>query len=91
MMAQLSGKPELIERFGDPNNIGCWGGTEPHHGSDFIIFADKLGTSEYGRPDCIARKDGDFFVINGQKSAWVSNGTIASATALFCAVDWAPG
>jgi acyl-CoA dehydrogenase len=87
MMAQLSGKPELIERFGDPNSIGCWGGTEPHHGSDFIVFADKLGSPEYGKPDCIARKDGDSFVINGQKAAWVSNGTIASATALFCAVD----
>ena len=91
MMAQLSGKPELIERFGNPNSIGCWGGTEPHHGSDLIIFADKLGTSAYGKPDCIARKDGDFFVISGQKAAWVSNGTIASATALFCAVDMGDG
>ncbi|OFV81432.1 MAG: hypothetical protein A2W26_05060, partial [Acidobacteria bacterium RBG_16_64_8] len=87
MMAQLSGNPELIERFGDVNGIGCWGGTEPHHGSDLIIFADKIGTPEYGKPDCVARKDGDFFVLNGQKAAWVSNGTIASASALFCAVD----
>jgi alkylation response protein AidB-like acyl-CoA dehydrogenase len=91
MMAQLSGKPALIERFGDPNSIGCWGGTEPHHGSDFIVFADKLGSPEYGKPDCVARKDGDSFVINGQKAAWVSNGTIASATALFCAVDMGNG
>ncbi|MFI5397269.1 MAG: acyl-CoA dehydrogenase family protein [Candidatus Binatia bacterium] len=91
MMAQLSGKPELIERFGAEDSIGCWGGTEPHHGSDFIIFADKIGTPAYGRPDCIARKDGDFFVIDGQKSAWVSNGTIASASALFCAVDMGDG
>jgi len=91
MMAQMSGNPELMERFGSPDSIGCWGGTEPHHGSDFIIFADKLGTPEYGRPDCIARKDGDFFVINGQKAAWVSNGTIASASALFCAVDTGDG
>ena len=91
MMAQMSGNPELIERFGSPDSIGCWGGTEPHHGSDFIIFADKFGTPEYGRPDCIARKDGDFFVINGQKAAWVSNGTIASASALFCAVDMGDG
>ncbi len=91
MMAQLSGKPELIERFGDPDAIGCWGGTEPHHGSDFIVLGDKIGTPEYGRPDCIARKDGDSFVINGQKSAWVSNGTIATATALFCAVDLGDG
>jgi acyl-CoA dehydrogenase len=91
MMAQLSGKPELIERFGDPGAIGCWGGTEPHHGSDFIVFKDKLGTKQYGKPDCIAHRDGDSFVINGQKSAWVSNGTIATATALFCAVEMGDG
>jgi alkylation response protein AidB-like acyl-CoA dehydrogenase len=91
MMAQLSGKPALIERFGDPNSIGCWGGTEPRHGSDFIAFGDKVGTPAYGKPDCVARKDGDFFVINGQKAAWVSNGTIATASALFCAVDMGSG
>jgi acyl-CoA dehydrogenase len=91
MMAQLSGKPELIERFGDPNAIGCWGGTEPHHGSDFILFGDKIGTPAYGKPDCVARKQGDCFVISGQKAAWVSNGTIAAATALFCAVDLGNG
>jgi len=91
MMAQLSGSAELMERFGDPDAIGCWGGTEPHHGSDFIVFGNKLGTPEYGKPDCIARRDGDSFVINGQKAAWVSNGTIASATALFCAVDMGDG
>jgi len=91
MMAQLTGNPALIERFGDPRMIGCWAGTEPTHGSDFIIFADKLGTVEYGRPDCVARKDGDSFVLTGQKAAWVSNGTIASAAALCCAVDTGSG
>ena len=91
MLAEFSGRPELIERFGSPELIGCWGGTEPSHGSDFITLADKIGTPEYGKPDCVARKDGDFFVINGQKAAWVSNGTIAAATALFCAVDMGDG
>ncbi len=91
MMAQVSGRPALMERFGGDDVIGCWGGTEPNHGSDFITFADKIGTPAYGRPDCIARRDGDFFVINGQKSAWVSNGTIATASALFCAVDTGDG
>ena len=91
MLAQLSGKPELIKRFGDPSSIGCWGGTEPQHGSDFIVFTDKVGTKVYGKPDCIARKDGDSFVISGQKAAWVSNGNIASASALFCAVDMGSG
>jgi alkylation response protein AidB-like acyl-CoA dehydrogenase len=91
MLAQLSGKPELIERFGADHVIGCWAGTEPDHGSDGIIFRDKLGTPEYGRPNCIARKDGDSFVISGQKAAWVSNGTIATAAALFCTIDLGDG
>ena len=36
MMAQMSGKPELIVRFGAADCIGCWAGTEPDHGSDII-------------------------------------------------------
>ncbi|HYB90332.1 MAG TPA: acyl-CoA dehydrogenase family protein [Candidatus Binataceae bacterium] len=91
MMAQMSGKPELIRRFGAEDLIGCWAGTEPDHGSDMIYYMNRPGEELPGRPNCIARKDGDSFVINGQKSAWVSNGTIAKAAALFCAVDMADG
>jgi alkylation response protein AidB-like acyl-CoA dehydrogenase len=39
----------------------------------------------------VARNDGDSFIIQGQKAAWVSNGTIANAAALFCAVDMGDG
>jgi alkylation response protein AidB-like acyl-CoA dehydrogenase len=91
MLAQVSGKPELIERFGADGVIGCWAGTEPDHGSDLIIFQDQLGSPAYGRPNCIARKDGDSFVITGQKAAWVSNGTMATAAALFTSVDTGDG
>jgi alkylation response protein AidB-like acyl-CoA dehydrogenase len=90
-MAQLSGKPELVERFGGTDKIGCWAITEPDHGSDLIMAAEEVARGECGRPNCIARKDGDSFLINGQKAAWVSNGTIASAAALFCAVDMGDG
>ncbi len=91
MMAQMSGKPELIERFSADDCIGCWAGTEPDHGSDLIYYMNRPGTEPPGRPNCIARKDGDSFVLSGQKSAWVSNGTIAKATAMFCAVDMGDG
>jgi alkylation response protein AidB-like acyl-CoA dehydrogenase len=91
MMARLSGKPELMERFGAADAIGCWAGTEPDHGSDFIYYGGKGDVEQPGRPNCIARKDGDSFVISGQKAAWVSNGTIASAAALFCAIDLGEG
>jgi alkylation response protein AidB-like acyl-CoA dehydrogenase len=37
MLAQASGKPELVERFGAAHVMGCWAGTEPDHGSDCMI------------------------------------------------------
>ncbi len=91
MMAQMSGNPELIERFSADDCIGCWAGTEPDHGSDLIYYQNKPGAEQAGRPNCIARKEGDFFVLDGQKSAWVSNGTIAKAAAMFSAVDMGDG
>ena len=91
-MALLSGRPALIERFGSPDIVGCWGITEPDHGSDLILFAKEPESAErLGTPNCVARKDGDSWVITGQKSAWVSNGTIATACALYCAVDTGDG
>jgi alkylation response protein AidB-like acyl-CoA dehydrogenase len=91
MMAQLSGNPELIERFSAEDCIGCWAGTEPDHGSDLIYYMHIPSGERPGRPNCVAHRDGDAFVIEGQKSAWVSNGTIAKAAALFCAVDLGNG
>jgi len=37
--------------------------------------------------NCRARRDGDDWVLTGQKSAWVSNGTIATHAMLFCTVE----
>jgi alkylation response protein AidB-like acyl-CoA dehydrogenase len=92
MIAQMSGNPALIERF-PVGMLGCWAITEPDHGSDVINFDGTLGHpgGSAGRPNCLARKSGNGFVISGQKSAWVSNGTIAEAAALFCAVDMGDG
>ena len=90
-LAQMSGKPELIERFAGPEVIGCWAITEPDHGSDQITFATDPRIETLDKPNCVARKDGDSFVVNGQKAAWVSNGSIAEAAALFCAVDMGDG
>ena len=87
MLAMLSGKPALIERFARPEMVGCWAITEPDHGSDQILFATHPNVETLGKPNCIARKDGDSYVVTGQKAAWVSNGNIADAAALFCAVD----
>lgn len=91
MIAQMSGRPDLIERFGAEDAIGCWGGTEPDHGSDLIYYMNRPGAEQPGRPNCIARRNGDEFVINGQKAAWVSLGTVATSSAMFCAVDMGDG
>lgn len=87
-LATLSGNPDLMEKFPD-DKIGCWAVTEPGHGSDIVDMDKRIGApgTRYSRPDCIATPVGNGFRINGQKSAWVSNGTIAERAALYCAYD----
>ncbi len=93
LFAHMSGRPALLERFGAPDNrdIGCWAVTEPDHGSDSLAVTEPSFASPKLKPNCVARPDGDHYVISGQKSAWVSNGTIASVATLFCTVDPALG
>ena len=54
-----------------------------------------LNESHFSDPslkaNCVARKDGDEYVIKGQKAAWVSNGTIADIAVLFCTLDQSQG
>lgn len=90
---EQSGNVELSERFcaADRPTIGCWALTEPDHGSDTISFTERCFSDPKLRPNCIARKDGDDLVINGQKAAWVSNGSIADIAVLFCTLDPSQG
>jgi len=71
--------------------IGCWGITEPDHGSDTLM----PGTKQFHDPRicCQVRavRDGDCYVLSGQKAAWISNGTIATQCALFCTIDPSQG
>jgi alkylation response protein AidB-like acyl-CoA dehydrogenase len=85
----LTGDPALTERYmaDDAAEIGCWAVTEPDHGSDSLGFSEPHWTRADVRPNCIARRDGDEWVIKGSKSAWVSNGPIATVAALFCTID----
>ena len=93
MFAQMSGNPALIERFAGPDSkeIGCWAVTEPDHGSDTLAFTEPHFDDPKIRPNCVARREGDEYVIDGQKAAWVSNGNIATVAALFCTVDPSQG
>jgi alkylation response protein AidB-like acyl-CoA dehydrogenase len=85
----LTGDPALTERYmaDDAAEIGCWAVTEPDHGSDSLGFSEPHWANAEIRPNCIARRDGDEWVIKGSKSAWVSNGPIATVAALFCTID----
>ena len=89
IFAQLSGQPELIERFAAPDSteIGCWAVTEPDHGSDTLTFTEESFRDPAIKANCLAIPDGDHYVLRGQKSSWVSNGTIATIGTLFCTID----
>jgi acyl-CoA dehydrogenase len=86
MLAQGSQNPDLAAAF-PVNLIGCWAITEPDHGSDVLDMSPEDGRPWRRKPNCVARRDGDHYVIDGQKAAWVSNGPIADAAALYTAVD----
>jgi alkylation response protein AidB-like acyl-CoA dehydrogenase len=89
MFAEMSGRPVLQERFGrsDNRDIGCWAVTEPDHGSDSLTVTLPNFADPKIKANCVARRDGDGYVIDGQKSAWVSNGSIATVATLFCTID----
>jgi alkylation response protein AidB-like acyl-CoA dehydrogenase len=92
--AAASGNPQLYQDFVKPfindrsgTMIGCWAITEPNHGSDTLV----VGTPDFHNPrvngQVVARRDGDNYVISGQKAAWVSNGTLATHAALYCTTE----
>jgi len=92
LMSVLLDNPFCREVASD-DKVGCWGITEPDHGSDMLdanrMIFHPQGT--YGRPNCVATLRGDEVIVNGQKSAWVSNGTIADVCVLYCAADIGDG
>lgn len=71
---------------------GCWAITEPDHGSDWILFDnEEFGGDAKIAPQVRAVLDGDSYVINGQKAAWVSNGSFAKYAALWVSLDPSKG
>ncbi len=88
-MANMSGHQELMSRYGGSNlnEIGCWAITEPDHGSDTLAMNQPHFTDPSIKANCIATKDGDEYVIRGQKSSWVSAAPIATVMALYCTIE----
>ncbi len=90
----LTGNAELIGKYvipftecKDASNFSCWAITEPNHGSDNLA----VGTSHFQNPDIAqqvrAVKKNDQWILNGQKSAWVSCGPVATNAVVFVNID----
>jgi alkylation response protein AidB-like acyl-CoA dehydrogenase len=70
----------------DGSIIGCWAVTEPDHGSDTLgVMRPELVVKARGQ--VVARRDGDDWILSGQKSAWVSNGPVATHAMLNVQID----
>jgi alkylation response protein AidB-like acyl-CoA dehydrogenase len=87
MYSRLAGNMAMVDYC--DGKLGCWGITEPDHGSDMLDADGGIAASsgDYGRPNCVARIEGDKIIVNGQKSAWVSGATVAQVCALYCHLD----
>ena len=71
--------------------IGCWAITEPDHGTDWLLAHMEENKDAKIAPNVKAVQKGDEYIINGQKSAWVSNGSIATHASLHVSLDPAQG
>ncbi len=78
----LAGQPALQRRVlsavGEGTMISAFALSEPDAGSDVGAMA------------CAARRDGDHFVLDGEKT-WISNGGIADVYTVFARTGEAPG
>lgn len=96
--AVMTGDDDVMENFAlpytectDGSVRGCWAITEPDHGSDTITSGEDFFSAPSLRANIQARLDGDEYVINGQKSSWVSGGTIATHAMLHVQLDPSQG
>jgi alkylation response protein AidB-like acyl-CoA dehydrogenase len=92
-LASMSTEPELQQltkdycEDTDASLIGCWAITEPEHGSDWVFGTNPDFDDPKCGPDLRAVLKGDEYILNGQKAAWVSNGTIATHAAVHVGLE----
>jgi acyl-CoA dehydrogenase len=91
-VAAAAGNQELIDLC--TGRIGCWMITQPDKGSDVQVF-DMAREWTPGQPgnkgNVWGRLQGDEIVINGQCSAWVSNGVVAQVAVAYIGADYGDG
>lgn len=67
--------------------IGCLAVSEPNHGSDWILTADSKYKGPIIMPQVKAVLSGNEYILNGQKSSWVTNGSIATHACVAVCLD----
>ena len=91
-MARAVGNQELVELCA--GKIGCWMITHPDKGTDVGAF-DMQREWPAGQPgnkgNMLAKVGADEIVINGQCSAWVSNGAVAQVALGYLSADYGNG
>ena len=91
-MARAVGNQELAELCA--GKIGCWMITHPDKGTDVGAF-DMQREWPAGQPgnkgNMLAKVGADEIVINGQCSAWVSNGAVAQVALGYLSADYGNG
>jgi acyl-CoA dehydrogenase len=91
-MAAIIGNQELVDLC--TGKIGCWMITHPDKGSDVQIFdmAREWTPGQQGnKGNMWGRLQGDEIVINGQCSAWVSNGAVAQVALGYISAEYEDG
>ncbi len=71
--------------------VGCFAFTEPDHGSDWVLAGQPGMDGPKAAPTVRAVRRGTEYVISGQKSAFISNGPIATHALLILNVDTSKG
>lgn len=91
LVAHQTGSQELIDIC--EGKIGCWMVTQPDRGGDGqIMYAPQRHNGAQGNKGNLqAYFKGDDIVINGQSSAWVSNGPVAEVAMLDVVADYGDG
>jgi acyl-CoA dehydrogenase len=91
-MAAVMGNKELVDLC--TGRIGCWMITHPDKGSDvtMVDVRPELPAGQQGnKGNMWGRLQGDEIVINGQCSAWVSNGAVAQVALGYLSAEYEDG
>jgi alkylation response protein AidB-like acyl-CoA dehydrogenase len=91
IMAKATGNQELVDIC--EGKLGCWCATQPDRGSDGLILypEERYPGSTANKGNLQATFRGEEIIINGQSSAWVSNGPFAQVALMDIVADYGDG